>query len=306
MKLASVFMRDHAVDHSDYFGALTGLRGFAALWVFLYHAWVYAEPRLMMVRLGDWSADWTPLFSMGWAGVDFFFVLSAFLLSLPFAHWACGERPYPAPGRYMLKRFKRIFPAYWFQLVILLAIAFGTSFYAFPSLKSLAGHAVMYFNLPPAWISPLNLVWWTLPTEFIFYLLLLPLSLLLKSRGTRLLMVALIGGAWLYRWWVFDQFQAYGMGRLVTLMGNTLGYLDLFVIGDIRDLVVQGGRELNDGSGDDLILALSAVGLATTRSNSRSMVRVSSDSHSRTQGSAVAMVTRFPETSTGRMLKRAA
>ncbi len=40
--------------------------------------------------------------------------------------------------------------------------------------------------------------------------------------------------------------------------------LDLFVIGDIRDLAVQGWREINDGDGDKIILALSAIGLATT------------------------------------------
>ena len=33
-------IRDHALDHRDYVRGLTGLRGFAALWVFLYHAWV--------------------------------------------------------------------------------------------------------------------------------------------------------------------------------------------------------------------------------------------------------------------------
>ena len=40
--------------------------------------------------------------------------------------------------------------------------------------------------------------------------------------------------------------------------------LDLFVIGDIRDLAVQGWNEYSDGSGDSLILALSAIGLTTT------------------------------------------
>lgn len=40
--------------------------------------------------------------------------------------------------------------------------------------------------------------------------------------------------------------------------------LDLFVIGDIRDLVVQGWKQLKYGNGDEIILALSAVGLATT------------------------------------------
>jgi hypothetical protein len=40
--------------------------------------------------------------------------------------------------------------------------------------------------------------------------------------------------------------------------------LDLFVVGDIRDLAVQGWREIRHGDGDTVILALSAVGLATS------------------------------------------
>ena len=63
-------MRDHAVNHRDYFRNLTGLRGFAAGWVFLYHMWVYSEPRLMLLPLGSRTVDLTPLFSTGWAGVS--------------------------------------------------------------------------------------------------------------------------------------------------------------------------------------------------------------------------------------------
>jgi len=40
--------------------------------------------------------------------------------------------------------------------------------------------------------------------------------------------------------------------------------LDLFVIGDIRDLAVQGWKEMRYGEGNSVILALSAVGLTTT------------------------------------------
>lgn len=40
--------------------------------------------------------------------------------------------------------------------------------------------------------------------------------------------------------------------------------LDLFVIGDVRDLAVQGWKEMRYGEGDTVILALSAVGLSTT------------------------------------------
>jgi hypothetical protein len=39
---------------------------------------------------------------------------------------------------------------------------------------------------------------------------------------------------------------------------------DMFVVGDVRDLVIQGGRLAVDGESDELILALSAVGLLTT------------------------------------------
>lgn len=39
---------------------------------------------------------------------------------------------------------------------------------------------------------------------------------------------------------------------------------DLFVVGDIRDLVIQSGRYLVDGEADEVIVALSALGLATT------------------------------------------
>jgi hypothetical protein len=39
---------------------------------------------------------------------------------------------------------------------------------------------------------------------------------------------------------------------------------DFFVVGDVRDLVIQGGRLVMDGETDEVILVLSGVGLATT------------------------------------------
>lgn len=51
-----------------------------------------------------------------------------------------------------------------------------------------------------------------------------------------------------------------------TDMPSMLGSLslDLFVLGDIRDLAVQGWKEAVDGSGDSVIPTLSAIGLTTT------------------------------------------
>jgi hypothetical protein len=39
---------------------------------------------------------------------------------------------------------------------------------------------------------------------------------------------------------------------------------DFFVVGDIRDLVIEGGKLAIDGESDEVVLALSGVGLATT------------------------------------------
>lgn len=65
--------------------------------------------------------------------------------------------------------------------------------------------------------------------------------------------------------------HAFAMGALSGEPRDFAGFLgslslDLFVVGDIRDLAVQGYREASTGDGDMLILALSAVGLATTLS----------------------------------------
>lgn len=49
---------------------------------------------------------------------------------------------------------------------------------------------------------------------------------------------------------------------LYSFMGSLS--LDLFVIGDIRDIAVQGWKQMHYGTGDEIVLALSATGLATT------------------------------------------
>ena len=63
--------------------------------------------------------------------------------------------------------------------------------------------------------------------------------------------------------------QSFAQGAVTgepTDLASMLGSLslDLFVIGDIRDLAVQGWKQVQYGSGDTLILALSAIGLTTT------------------------------------------
>lgn len=169
-------------DRARHLPVLTGMRGWAALWVLLYHAWGQAGMPPIKLGIWDFNVELTPFLRMGGAGVVVFFVLSGFLLSIPFAEWQAGMRDKPATGRYLLRRVARVFPAYYAQLAIVLAAAYlsyGPA--ALPNLADLTRHLLMLFMPPPIGMEPRNLVWWTLPIEFSFYLALPLLALLLRS-----------------------------------------------------------------------------------------------------------------------------
>lgn len=180
-------------EEPAFLDALTGIRGWAALWVFFYHAWGQAGANAIVLPIGVLEVDLTPFFRMGGAGVSIFFVLSGFLLALPFARWQAGLRDKPATVPYLLRRVARVFPAYYAQLAILLAVAY---FFQGPSgllsLQDMIRHLLMLFTPPPLGAEAMNGVWWTLPIEFSFYLALPLLAPLLRvNRWLWLLAVSL-------------------------------------------------------------------------------------------------------------------
>jgi peptidoglycan/LPS O-acetylase OafA/YrhL len=62
-------------------------------------------------RLGPWIQHLN-------VGVSVFFVLSGFLLFRPYVLVHLTGSPGPAPGRYLVRRMTRIFPAYWVALFV--------------------------------------------------------------------------------------------------------------------------------------------------------------------------------------------
>ena len=163
---------------ADHVPALTGLRGIAAGWVLIYHLWQSAgSPRMALGPI-----DLTPLFACGFFGVDLFFVLSGFLLGQPFVAARMQERPLPGLRRFWWRRFRRVLPAYWFQIAVLVALAaFGIAG-KMPGGFELLGHLTLSFNLVDN-ASRINPVYWSLPVEWDFYLV-LPLLALGFVRGS--------------------------------------------------------------------------------------------------------------------------
>jgi exopolysaccharide production protein ExoZ len=131
-------------------------RGVAALLVVLYHAALHVE--------GDvpGSVVLWGLPHFGHAGVDFFFVLSGFIIS--FVHRKDLGRP-DRLGHYLERRFTRVFPFYWLVLVFCLLDTWLLHRAQIPSAREVLSNV---FLLPQANDQIVGGAW-TLVFEIMFY-----------------------------------------------------------------------------------------------------------------------------------------
>ena len=119
-----------------------------------------------------------PLSSLGGTGVLLFFVLSGFLLFLPFARHMLAGAPRPSTRRFFKRRALRILPAYYVAIA-LTAIVFGEG--ATP--KQVITHLLLIHNFSSETYFGLNGPTWSMAVESQFYAL-LPLLALGLARLT--------------------------------------------------------------------------------------------------------------------------
>jgi len=223
----------------QYVASLTGLRGIAALFVFVFH-YDFFNPGIRLdlsIPVIGYALQF-PL-GFGFAGVDLFFVLSGFLLALPFARSSLTRSPQPPLTQYYKRRLLRVFPAYYAQLGIILI--FGAWFITWQPLSgtSLLAHLFMFFNIGWDPVRPMVGIWWTLPVELSFYLL-LPLIAFFMRPGRWL--VFLLGGVLfsvLYRSWSAYHFAAAPEGSIFLAASHLPGSLPEFLFGTSAALLVQ-------------------------------------------------------------------
>ena len=164
-----------------YVPELESLRGIAMLLVLVFHL----DAQIRAPFLDHDSRIVAPALAFvraGHSGVDLFFVLSAFLLSLPFLRQAAGGTRVSA-RRYFERRALRILPLYYVAVVaatVLSANVPGELWRGLPYLLFLNAFPGVATHLPPY-----SNVWWSLATEAQFYLLLPLLPFALASRRGR-------------------------------------------------------------------------------------------------------------------------
>lgn len=147
-------------------------RAVAALLVVIFHANSFLLPK----RLYDGThAGW--IFNFGYAGVEFFFVLSGFIMLL--VHRKDFGKPQQAP-HFLCKRIIRIYPFYWvvlIGLVLLYAAAPGSGPAHALDPQAIAVSALLFPTGQPLVLG----VAWTLQHEVLFYAIFMLLLLHLRA-----------------------------------------------------------------------------------------------------------------------------
>lgn len=155
--------------------ALDGLRAIAALTIVLYHICLVSQFKLTQIG-SETQVYWTFLGT----GVRLFFVLSGFLLFLPYARAMLRDKPLPSALSFYKRRALRILPAYYvcFAILAVLPTSIHTTYLDW---KDVGTHLLFIHDTFPFYNRDLNGPFWTLAVEFQFYLL-LPLIALVMAR----------------------------------------------------------------------------------------------------------------------------
>jgi peptidoglycan/LPS O-acetylase OafA/YrhL len=218
--------------------SLDGMRGLAALSIFVFHGWLYTMPTPDATdrsSVGDYAAHELRL------GLVAFFVLSGFLLSRPWFAAALDERRPPDLRRYLRSRAARILPAYYVALagsIVLLWGLRGTPGLRLPPAGELPLFVVFGQNFSPASVMKLNPPMWSLAVEIMFYALLpvlgwLALRLPPRRRMQALVPLALLTLGLLYNWAI----SGHGLG--MTFSKTLAAMLPYFALGMFAALVLH-------------------------------------------------------------------
>ncbi|PCJ38662.1 MAG: hypothetical protein COA81_12505 [Alphaproteobacteria bacterium] len=107
-----IYMR----DNPQYFSSLTAMRGIAALWVVFFHMDVIIFYRDLGSLIPH---DQSGIITRGYLWVDFFFILSGFIITHVYGGLFAGQYNHRTIFHFIWARFSRIYPLHIFTLALL-------------------------------------------------------------------------------------------------------------------------------------------------------------------------------------------
>ncbi len=158
---------------SAYLPVLDGLRAVCALLIFVFHDWQQTWLSAKF-QIGGHILNLEPIQRYGYIAIDAFFVMSGFCLFYPTARSMFGECKKCTWKEFYIKRARRILPAYYLMLIILLIFpALSYTAYNVNSAADVAKHfglhaLFLHIYDPSAGGSVISTAW-TLGIEAAFY-----------------------------------------------------------------------------------------------------------------------------------------
>ncbi|MBP1588256.1 MAG: acyltransferase [Clostridia bacterium] len=172
-----------ATDALEYrhIGVLDGIRALSVVLVVGFHFWqqswlwnLYDPSKLKAIGIEDAGMNW--LFETGYVWVDMMILLTGLCLFLPHAaRMVYGDTPLSSVPKFYAKRAARIFPSYYFNILVMLIFFVRPQNYGGTAgfLKDLFSHLTFTHMLSKETYlyTHFNGVLWTVAVEMLFYLL---------------------------------------------------------------------------------------------------------------------------------------
>jgi peptidoglycan/LPS O-acetylase OafA/YrhL len=190
--------------------SLDGVRAIACLSVVVYHLTLVTTQDIRLWYPQNLPPLVSTLMYAGDTGVTLFFVLSGFLLFMPYAKALLFDGSWPSTWHFYLRRALRILPAYYATLLLMILI-YRPDFLQAKRLGDLFMFLILFMDSTPTAFKQINGPFWSLAVEWQFYLLLPLLALaigwLVRRVSQRWRLVALIGCLLLLvAWGLFTRF----------------------------------------------------------------------------------------------------
>jgi peptidoglycan/LPS O-acetylase OafA/YrhL len=160
-----------------------GLRFVAIALVVLFHVHDYITTKFRIPAGNAANTDWFDRFAAtGHYGVHLFFIISGFVLALPFAQHQLGGRPPVKLRAYFIRRLTRLEPPYIIAMLGFAAARALTDAAHAPLLPHLLASLGYVHNIVYGVGSTINVVAWSLEIEVQFYILAPALAIVFTIR----------------------------------------------------------------------------------------------------------------------------
>lgn len=179
-----------------YLPVIDGLRAVCMLLIFFFHSWQQTWLSASF-HIGNKIISLEPFQRYGYIAIDAFFVISGFCLFYPVARNMFGEARAQSVKEFYIKRIRRIIPAYYFMLILLLILpVLSYTIYDPKSpidlIKHFGSHALFLHIYNPQTLGSTISTAWTLGIEVAFYVFFPIISKVFKKNPPLVFIIMLV------------------------------------------------------------------------------------------------------------------